>query len=520
MNTNIENINNQSNTEFTSEKENETFSIDQNQEEKNSISIPEKKEITLDKNIILESFSLYNNLSSNYNKNIKDFNSLNDEEKEKLLLSSELFLLNQKNINHIDNLNPYVNLKELYLNKNEIFEIKNLENLKNLEILNLSFNNIKKIENIKFLNKLQLLDISNNFIENFDINEIPLNIIYLYCYYNNFFDKMDFFTYRSIVIRNCKNIERIDKLDVKDREKLILFDESNLKFKNRLKSLNYILKHYEDYNKLTDDKNNFLRDSIQKNIEAVMNKKKEVEDIKKEKNNIIKEYENNNNNNFEEIEKKENKEILNKINELQQKSDEFLKESIITLKEKSEKYNQKSKENRKRFLESDTVKELTKQIKILDEKFKSKTFLDPKIKEAFQRRIEAAINFQQKITKAENIYQEVVKKLETNSIPKKLNQNDKKNSIIEEIKNKQFYDKQPNLINDKKPENKINKKNFMEDEIPSELKESQNEELNSIEERKKMNKKEKIKNNPLLSDSDLEDDNEEDKKIENKEEKK
>jgi len=30
-----------------------------------------------------------------------------------------------------------------------------------------------------------------------------------------------------------------------------------------------------------------------------------------------------------------------------------------------------------------------------------------------------------------------------------------------------------------------------------------------------MNKKEKIKNNPLLSDSDLEDDNEEDKKIEN-----
>ena len=232
---------------------------------------------------------------------------------------------------------------------------------------------------------------------------------------------MDFFTYRSIVIRNCKNIERIDKLDVKDREKLILFDESNLKFKNRLKSLNYILKHYEDYNKLTDDKNNFLRDSIQKNIEAVMNKKKEVEDIKKEKNNILKENENNNNN-FEEIEKKENKEILNKINELQQKSDEFLKESIITLKEKSEKYNQKSKENRKRFLESDTVKELTKQIKILDEKFKSKTFLDPKIKEAFQRRIEAAINFQQKITKTENIYQEVVKKLETNSISKKLNQ--------------------------------------------------------------------------------------------------
>ena len=64
---------------------------------------------------------------------------------------------------------------------------------------------------------------------------------------------------------------------------------------------------------------------------------------------------------------------------------------------------------------------------------------------------------------------------------------------------------------------KLIKKNFMEDEIPSELKESQNEELNSIEERKKMNKKEKIKNNPLLSDSDLEDDNEEDKKIENKE---
>ena len=495
MNTNSENINNQSNTEFTSEKENETFSIEQNQEN-NSILIPEKKEITLDKKIILESFNLYNNLSANYNKNIKDFNLLNDEEKEKLLLSSELFLLNQKNINHIDNLFPYVNLKELYLNKNEIFEIKNLENLKNLEILNLSYNNIKKIENIKFLDKLQLLDISNNFIENFDINEIPLNIIYLYCYYNNFFDKIDFLTYRSIVIRNCKNIERIDKLDVKDREKLILFDESNLKFKNRLKSLNYILKHYENYNKLTDDKNNFLKDSIQKNIDAAIHKKKE---------NV---NENKNENNFEEIEKKENKEILNKINDLQQKTDEFLKESIITFKEKSEKFNQKSKENRKRFLESDSVKELTKQIKILDEKFKSKTFLDPKIKEAFQKRIEAAINFQQKITKAENIYQEVVKKLETNSLSKKINLKEKN---VEEIKNKQFYDVK---INDKKNENKINKKNFIEDEIPSELKES-NEEINSKEERKKMNKKEMIKNNPLLSDSDLEDE-EEDKKIEKK----
>jgi hypothetical protein len=296
MNTNSENINNQSNTEFTSEKENETFSIEQHQEN-NSISIPEKKEITLDKKIILESFNLYNNLSANYNKNIKDFNLLNDEEKEKLLLSSELFLLNQKNINHIDNLFPYVNLKELYLNKNEIFEIKNLENLKNLEILNLSYNNIKKIENIKFLDKLQLLDISNNFIENFDINEIPLNIIYLYCYYNNFFDKIDFLTYRSIVIRNCKNIERIDKLDVKDREKLILFDESNLKFKNRLKSLNYILKHYENYNKLTDDKNNFLKDSIQKNIDAAIHKKKENVNEKK------------NENTFKEIEKEEKKEI-------------------------------------------------------------------------------------------------------------------------------------------------------------------------------------------------------------------
>ena len=161
MNTNSENNNNQSNTEFTSEIESENSSVIQNPENQNQNLLPikEKKEITLNKNIILESFILYNNLSSNFNKNLKDINSLNDEEKEKLLLSSELFLLNQKNINHIDNLSSYINLKELYLNKNEIFEIKNLENLKNLEILNLSFNNIKKIENIKFLNKLQIFQI-------------------------------------------------------------------------------------------------------------------------------------------------------------------------------------------------------------------------------------------------------------------------------------------------------------------------------------------------------------------------
>ena len=105
-----------------------------------------------------------------------------------LLFCVTIFLLNGKKISHIDALDKYINLKELYLNQNYITEMKGLENLKSLEVLNLGFNNISKIENISHLSNLQILDLSNNLIREFKIEFLPKeNLIYLYMYYNPFF---------------------------------------------------------------------------------------------------------------------------------------------------------------------------------------------------------------------------------------------------------------------------------------------------------------------------------------------
>ena len=114
-------------------------------------------------------------------------------------------------------------MKELYLNQNYISEIKGLDNLKNLQVLNLGYNNIKTIENISHLKNLNLLDLSNNLIDQFNLEQIPKdNMIYLYMYYNPFFKKINIFEYRSNIIINFLKIERIDKLQISDRERLLL----------------------------------------------------------------------------------------------------------------------------------------------------------------------------------------------------------------------------------------------------------------------------------------------------------
>ena len=56
-------------------------------------------------------------------------------------------------------------------------------------------------------------------------------------YYNPFFEQYNkdkIFIYHSQIIQKCIKIERIDKLDIKDREKLLLFDEKKLKIKKNL----------------------------------------------------------------------------------------------------------------------------------------------------------------------------------------------------------------------------------------------------------------------------------------------
>ena len=205
----------------------------------------EKNNLTRKK--IIESVILYNKLSGDEN-----IENLSEEEQNKILQKIEIFFICSKEIEKIDNLAPYTNLKELYLRNNYINEIRGLNTLINLKVLNLQYNMIHKIKNISHLINLEVLDISENDIYDFDSNQLPENLIYLYFYYNPFFelyDKDKIFIYRSQIIQKCIKIERIDKLDVRDRERLLLFDEKKIKNKKKfsLNSLSYVFQHYEQF---------------------------------------------------------------------------------------------------------------------------------------------------------------------------------------------------------------------------------------------------------------------------------
>ena len=416
-------------------------------------------EITLDQKIILDSINLYNTISTNYGEKKLDINRLSKSQQEKALIETELLLLNGKKIVHINNLDKYINLKELYLNQNYITEIKGLNSLIKLEVLNLSFNNITKIENIENLINLQILDLSNNLIDEFDINKIPKqNLLYIYMYYNPFFKKMKIYEYRSLIIINFEKIERIDKLQISDRERLLLIEKSNLKYENRLKSLNYILDHYNNYNKNTQEIFNAFKNKIDSDINKVLNKKKE------NKENILKNKEKNEakfldvknitttNEPHNDI---EDKKILKDIKELKDQSEKFFNESILSLQNRRNVIIEKHINNQKKFKESESVKKLQAQIDLLNEKFKKANFIDPEIKKKFEERIKEAIKFKERITHAEEITNKVIddfNKKKLNNKNKNLKKNKELESIPEEDNKKEEIKEE---INNNNKENKL-----------------------------------------------------------------
>lgn len=353
------------------------------------------KEIILNNKIILDAVKMYNKLSSQYAKEQKE------EEESKMLLEATIFMLNGKRISKIANLEIYENLQELYLSNNYITEICGLEHLISLQVLNLKGNYIKEIKNIKHLNKLEILDISYNEIDKFAIEELPCdNLYYVYLFDNPFFETTSVLLYRSKLIQKCPLIIRIDKLDISDREKLILIDESNLKSKFSLKCLNFITEHYDNMKNKNVSKFKELDDTIKKDIDNIMNNKTTVKKDYTNKSMI--------DNKEEEVDQAKIKE---KINSLQQQSDEFMKSSMFSLQEKSAVFSKRSQENKKKFLESDTVKELKKQIAILSEKFKQTNFVDPKVKEVFHQKIINAMNFEKRILNAESYAKNAIKNL-------------------------------------------------------------------------------------------------------------
>ena len=402
------------------------------------------EEITLNKKIILDSIILYNKLSTNYGEKNLDISHLSKSQQDKALSEIELLLLNGKKIVNINELDIFVNLKELYLNQNYINEIKGLESLKNLQVLNLGFNNIKKIENISHLKNLNLLDLSNNLIAQFDHENIPKeNMIYLYMYYNPFFKNINIFEYRANIIINFIKIERIDKLQISDRERLLLIEKSNLKYENRLKSLEYIKKHYNEYNKNSQDIFNIFKNRIDSDIEKALNKKKE------KKNNIdIK----NLTTTFEPHDDPEDKKILKEIKELKNQNELFFKESIESLQNRKDKIMEKYVNKQKKFMESDTVKKLQAQIDLLNEKFEKAKFNDPEIKKKFEEKIKEAIKFKERIKHAEEITNKIIEDFNKKEI-KNRSKNKNRKKQLESIPEEENKNEEINNNNDIKEEN-------------------------------------------------------------------
>ena len=402
------------------------------------------EEITLNKKIILDSIILYNKLSTNYGEKNLDISHLSKSQQDKALSEIELLLLNGKKIVNINELDIFVNLKELYLNQNYINEIKGLESLKNLQVLNLGFNNIKKIENISHLKNLNLLDLSNNLIAQFDHENIPKeNMIYLYMYYNPFFKNINIFEYRANIIINFIKIERIDKLQISDRERLLLIEKSNLKYENRLKSLEYIKKHYNEYNKNSQDIFNIFKNRIDSDIEKALNKKKE------KKNNIdIK----NITTTFEPHDDPEDKKILKEIKELKNQNELFFKESIESLQNRKDKIMEKYVNKQKKFMESDTVKKLQAQIDLLNEKFEKAKFNDPEIKKKFEEKIKEAIKFKERIKHAEEITNKIIEDFNKKEIKNRSKSKNRKKQL-ESIPEEENKNEEINNNNDIKEEN-------------------------------------------------------------------
>lgn len=367
------------------------------------ISEYKQEEITLNKKILIDSISLYNTISNNYGDKKLDINRLAKDQQEKALFETEIFLLNGKRLSHIAELDKFINLKELYLNQNYITEIKGLDNLLNLQVLNLSCNNISEIENIAHLSNLEILDISNNLIKEFKTELLPKNILYLYIYYNPFFNKIKILEYRSNIIINFAKIERIDKLNITDRERLLLIDETNLKYNNRLKSLNYIQEHYNNYNKRNEEIFNQLKKKIDSDVNNILTNKNK-RDVSTGNSLDINKISTTNESHID----LDDKDVLKDIKQLKKESEELFNESILSLQNRNNKIIKKNIDNQKKFMESESVKKLQAQIDLLNEKFKKANFIDPEIKKKFEQKILNAIKFKERITHAEELANKVI----------------------------------------------------------------------------------------------------------------
>ncbi|NXA19758.1 LRC46 protein, partial [Ibidorhyncha struthersii] len=92
------------------------------------------------------------------------------------LLSSSTVRLDRENICTIGRLQSLWEIHSLYLQQNQIEKIENLGCFPNLRFLSLAGNRIRRVENLQPLRHLCVLDLSHNRIQMLDPDELPRSL--------------------------------------------------------------------------------------------------------------------------------------------------------------------------------------------------------------------------------------------------------------------------------------------------------------------------------------------------------
>ncbi|XP_063156845.1 leucine-rich repeat-containing protein 46 [Candoia aspera] len=95
------------------------------------------------------------------------------------LTSLQVLRLDRERISCIADLPDLKQVHSIYLQQNQIEKIENLSCFPNLKFLSLAGNYISRVENLQSLLKLKFLDLSQNCIDILDIDELPLNLAVL-----------------------------------------------------------------------------------------------------------------------------------------------------------------------------------------------------------------------------------------------------------------------------------------------------------------------------------------------------
>mmetsp|Transcript_8290 Transcript_8290/g.12958 ORF Transcript_8290/g.12958 Transcript_8290/m.12958 type:complete len:292 (-) Transcript_8290:543-1418(-) len=81
-------------------------------------------------------------------------------------------VVNQQGLLRVPSLDPFTNLKEIYMHNNQIYNLPKLSGLKNLEYIYVPRNRLEKIPDVRGLVNLLLFDVSRNDIEEVDVERL------------------------------------------------------------------------------------------------------------------------------------------------------------------------------------------------------------------------------------------------------------------------------------------------------------------------------------------------------------